>query len=425
MGIFGIMRRDADMDASESEIIGNDLVIGSDARAASITKREAMAIPAFAACVDTISGTISTLPIKLYRNTGGNTVEVADDPRVAMLNGDTGDTMTGPEMLKAVVEDYFCSDHGGNIFVNRPNRRSNEIESFHYVKAEDVQPLENRHEPIFKEVAYNVGGRVYERWQFVRILHATRDGRTGRSIITANQEALSVAYMTMLYERSLVMRGGNKRGFLKTGSKLGSKPLKALKEAWRRFYGSTSENVVILNGQMDFQEATATSTEMQLNENKLANSNDIFAMFKMPPEIIRVGGTANAGADANSNYLKQCIMPILRELRAAMDSSILLESEKGSYFFDFDLSEFTKADTKERWESWRIAKEGGFVTTDEVRKRENMPPIGLDMVNLNLSDVFYDPANRRIVVPNTGAVMDIGKTDVSEGVNESETQDQG
>lgn len=391
----------------EEDITGNDLLVDSDTIDVYVTKKEAMAIPAFASCIDTVSGTVASLPIKLYRKDGESVEEVEGDERVLMLNGDAGDTMTGPEIMKAVVEDYYCSDKGGYIFIDRRGPYSNKIRSLRYVRSEDVQLLLNKYEPIFKQVQYNVGGKIYEPWQFVRVVRATRDGRFGRSIITANRDALSVAYMTMNFERSLVRRGGGKRGFLQSQKHLGKKSLAALKQAWRRFYGSADSNVVIMNDGLQFQEASATSTEMQLNENKQTNADDIYGMFKIPPEVIRNGGTDNASKNANKKYVLHCIMPLLVELVAAMNRSLLLEAEKPTHFFGFDLSEFTKADTKERWEAWKIARDGGFVMPDEVRKFENMPPLGLNYVSMNLRDVLYDVENGQIVVPNTGRVVDL------------------
>ena len=410
-----LMTRSTEAQSPSDDVTSDDLLVGSAVNAVVVTKNEAMAIPAFSACVDTISGTVASLPIRLYRRGGDSIEELEDDPRVIMLNGDTGDTLTGPEMIKSMVEDYYCADTGGNMFVNKRLEYSNEIQSLHYVRAEDVQPLENKYDPIFKQVRYNVAGRVYEPWQFVRILHSTRNGRFGRSVITANQEALQVAYMTMLYERSLVQRGGSKRGFLSAPRKLGKKALEALRGAWRRFYGTADESVVIMNDGLTFQEASTTSTEMQLNENKQTNAADIYSMFKMPPEIIRSGGTKDASKNARDNYVRFCIMPLLSEFAAALNRSLLLESEKGDCYFGFDLSEFTKADMKERWESWKIAKEGGFVMPDEVRKRENMPPLGLTHVSMNLRDVLFDVAAQKIIVPNTGGVIDLNDLPTAQG----------
>ena len=179
-----------------------------------IGRDQAMAIPAFAACVNAVAGTVASLPVRLYRTTpGGWAEEVKDDRRVRLLNGDTGDTLTAPEMKRALVEDYYTSDKGGTAFINRLPW-SNEVESLNYVRPDAVAILSNEEEPIFKRVEYLIAGKRYQDMQVLRILRATKDGRRGRSVVSANRDALSVAYQTMLYEQSLVRRGGNKRGFL-------------------------------------------------------------------------------------------------------------------------------------------------------------------------------------------------------------------
>ena len=100
-------------------------------------------------------------------------------------------------------------------------------------------------------------------------------------------------------------------------------------------------------------------------------------------------------------------MDVLAAFVASLNRSLLLESEKPTHFFGFDLSEFTKADVKERWEAWKIAKEGGFVMVDEVRKSENMPPLGMEYTNMGLQDVLFDAKRNRIIVPNMGKVIDL------------------
>ena len=83
-----------------------------------------------------------------------------------------------------------------------------------------------------------------------------------------NRVILSVAYNSLLYERNLVKTGGNKKGFVKAQKKLAQPAIDALKAAWRRLYQNNTENVVILNDGLEFQEASSTSIEMQMNENK-------------------------------------------------------------------------------------------------------------------------------------------------------------
>ena len=80
-----------------------------------LTKKEALEIPTVSACVGKIGETISRLPVKLYRKDGEEVTEIADDCRIPLLNGETGDTLSTVDMWKAVIEDYFL---GYDVLIN-------------------------------------------------------------------------------------------------------------------------------------------------------------------------------------------------------------------------------------------------------------------------------------------------------------------
>ena len=362
-----------------------------------INRETAMEIPAFASCVGAIAGTISMLPIKLYKREGDAVVEITDDNRVALLNEDTGDTLHAIQMKYAWVEDMLTGK-GGYTYINRTG---NFIQSLHYVKNEYVSFLDNN-DPIFKDYRIQVNGKLYMPFEFLKVLRATRDGKRGKSVVEQNVLPLSVAYASLKYEENLVRRGGNKKGFLTSPKKLAEEYLKKLKIAWRKLYGNSEESVIVLNDGVEFKESSNTSVEMQLNENKETNAIQICQLFQMSPKIIYGGATE----EDTKNYIKFCIMPLLAEIVAGLNRDLLLESEKGDLFFGFDLTEYTKADMKERWQSWAAAKKAGLVQADEFRREEGFPALGMDYVTLGLNDVLYDPTKKILIIPNMGTVID-------------------
>lgn len=65
-----------------------------------MTRDQAMNVPAFAACVNKIAETVSTIPVKLYKLEGDKLEEVKDDERVRLLNDDTGDSLDGVQFKR-------------------------------------------------------------------------------------------------------------------------------------------------------------------------------------------------------------------------------------------------------------------------------------------------------------------------------------
>lgn len=393
------LRADPEPEKKETES-NEDALLRASLSDDYMTREQAMNVPAFAACVNKIAETVSTIPIRLYRLVDGKLEAVEDDARVRLLNDDTGDTLDGVQFKRALVRDYLTGK-GGYAFINRTG---NQIRSLHYVRESEVSFLFTS-DPIFKDYDIMIQGIKYKPFEFLKVLRNTEDGRSGRSVVDENSEVLSVAYHSLEYEKNLVKTGGNKKGFVKSAKKLAEPAIKALKAAWRRLYQNNTENVVILNDGLEFQEASNTSVEMQLNENKKTNSDEICKLFNMPPAMINGGATEQD----KTNFVQYCLNPILKEFECALNRDLLLESEKGSYYFAADTSELTKGDIEKRFRAYETASKNGFMQIDEIRMRENLPPLGLDFVRLGLQDVLYDPETRQFYMPNMNKTGGLGR----------------
>jgi HK97 family phage portal protein len=377
-----------------------EILIQSGALTGNISKDQALNIPALTACVELISMTVASLPIKLYSATG-DTTTTKNDPRVDLLNDDTKDTLDGFQFKKALVEDYLLHG-GGYAFINR---RLNNAQSVHYVDFPYIAINKNV-DPIYKKAEFIVNGESFAEYQFIKLLRKTKDGVTGKGILKENSKMLSVAYNQMIYEEVLVKTGGNKRGFLKSQGRLSKEAMQELKKGWKDLYGNDSEdNVLILNNGLEFQEASQTSVELQLNEHKQSNADQICNIMLVAPQIL----TGEAGDEEYNNWIKICILPILSAFETALNKDFLLPSEKENHYFAFDTTELTKGSIEERFSAYDVAIKGGFMQIDEVRYKENLPPLKLNWIKMGLQDVLYFPKSDEIYTPNTNKLAKMGE----------------
>ena len=372
-----------------------------------ITKTEALNISSVAGCVELISNTIAILPIKLYKDVGGK-IEIVEDNRVNLLNDDTGDTLDGFQFKKAIVEDYLLNG-AGYAYINKER---NNVKSIHYVDYDNVSVIMNV-DPIFKSYDIMVNGKTYRDFEFIKVTRKTKDGVTGEGIIKENKEILSVAYNSLVYENVLVKTGGNKKGFLKSQRRLSKDAIEELKAAWNNLYKNNTENVIVLNEGLEFQESSNTSVEMQLNENKRTNAIEICKLFNVPPILLE--GNANSTDAMYNNFIKLAILPILNAIETALNKDLLLPSEKESFFFAFDTKDLLKGDMEKRYKAYEVAVKNGILQIDEVRYKENLEPLGLDFIKLGLQDVLYNPKTKEIYTPNTNKTADMDKLDKLEG----------
>lgn len=381
----------------ETRMTLEDILLQAGLVTDQISKEQALNIPAVASCVEIICNTVATLPIKLYKE-GEGRVEEVKDSRVNLLNDDTKDTLDGFQFKKALVEDYLLK---GSAYAYI-NRYRNKVTSLHYVENERVA-INIGTDPIFKDYDILVNGAIYKEFEFLKITRKTKDGVTGKGIIQENNEALSVAYNSLKFENVLLKTGGNKKGFLKSQGRLSKEAIDELKQAWNNLYKNNTESVVVLNNGLEFQEASNTSVELQLNENKKTNSTEICKIFNVPPSLLE----GNAKEEEYNNFIKIAILPILKAIETALNKDLLLPSEKGSFYFAFDTKELLKGDIEKRFRAYEIGVRNGILQIDEVRYMEDYKPLDLDFIKLGLQDVLYNPKTKEIYTPNTNQKANI------------------
>jgi len=401
MGWFDRFRKREETISTEEVV--NDVLLKAMLKGERIDKDKALSLPAVSSAVDRISNTVAMIPIRLYQETIDETtgkkkvIEVKDDPRINILNVDPGDTLDAFQMKKAWVQDYLL-DKGGYLFIEK---KKNKFISLRYVDSNYVS-VEKNFDPIYKDIKYMVNGKEYETFDFISILRNTKDGGSGRSVISEVSTAIENAYQTLLYELGLVKTGGAKKGFITSQRRLGEKEIQMLKKAWANLYSNKSENAIVLNEGMDFKEGSSTTVELQLNERKKTLQEEIDNIFHNKENF--------------DDFMKEAIMPILTAIKIALNKDFLLEKEKESFYFEFDTREISRGNIKERYEAYKVASETGWISKNEIRYLEDYDSIeGLDVITLNLANVVFDTNTGKYYTPNTNAIVDMNGGEMDEG----------
>lgn len=377
----------------ENQEIVDDALLKALIQGEEINREEVLMIPSVSGAVSLICDSFAMIPFKLYKKTikdGKKQTTQIEDDRVKIINLDTKDTLDGFQFKKALVEDYLLGK-GGYAYINR---KGNKIVGLNYVEEKKVL-FERNTDAIFKNYNILIDGNNYRPYNFIKLLRNTKNGAYGTGYVKEINKTLETAYKRILYELDLMRTGGNKKGFLKSSKHLDEKGMKKLKKAWSEYFSGNS-SCVILNDGMEFQEASNTSVENQLNEKNKTFSDEV-------KEIFHIGKT-------NDEFLKNAIMPIATAFCTALNRDLLLEKEKEDFYFAPDYNELIRCGLKERYEAYKIAIEAGFKTINEVRYLEDDDALeGLDLVKLSLGSVLFDPKTKQIYTPNTNKTVKMGE----------------
>lgn len=256
-----------------------------------------------------------------------------------------------------------------------------------------------------------VEGQRYRPHDFLKILRNTKDGARGVPITEENSELIAAAYQGLLFEKYMAQKGGNKKGFILSERTLSQESMDKLRSDFSGLYGNTTDNVVILNAGLKFQESSNTAAELQVNENKQANGMEFSRIFHVSPEA----ATEKEG-DGRA-LAKLAALPLMQAIQSALNRDLLLEREKGKLYWAFDVKELLKGDMRERFEAYRTALDSNFMQIDEVRYAEDLEPLGLSWIKLGLQDVLYDPRTKQVYTPNTNQTSALGGGGLKESLS--------
>jgi HK97 family phage portal protein len=142
-----------------------------------------------------------------------------------------------------------------------------------------------------------------------------------------------------------------------------------LKTAWANLHTNNTENIIVLNNGLEFQESNNSAVEMQINQNKQTNNNDIYNMFGIPVELMQ-GKATGGNEEMYASFVKLTILPMLEAFEAAINAVLLMDKEKGSLAFKFDTTKILMADIEKRFKAYDIAVKNGILQIDEIRKIE-------------------------------------------------------
>jgi HK97 family phage portal protein len=130
----------------------------------------------------------------------------------------------------------------------------------------------------------------------------------------------------------------------------------------------------VLSGDLKWQPVSIKPEESQFVETQRLNVATIARLFNIPPELI-AGEASNSMTYANVtnqalHFLKFSLQPWISRIERAL--SRLIPSKQ---YVKLCPDALLRSTTKERYESYKVALDAGFMTVDEVRALEDLPPL--------------------------------------------------
>ena len=385
-----------------------------------ITEEDAMKIPSVVACIELIAGSISSLPIYLYKeNEKGEVERVPGDNRVFLLNNEPNPQLNGYNYKKRIVKDYLFY---GTSYTKIEKYR-NEIIALYPLEMKNVQIRRYiiggyKYDADIKLSLYGLDGKgrekIFKPHELLMVLKDTEDGITSEGILTTGQQILELALSEGEYTTNILKNGALPIGVIQTAHRLSENAIRRLRQGWESLYAGSknSGKTVILEEGLEYRPISLKPNDMQLVDSRRATVAEICRLFNIPESMVNSDANKYASNEQNNlHFLQYTLAPIITSIEAALDKSLLLEEEKKQgYYFRFDTTEIIRTTEKERIEAAISGLKGGAFSLNEIRAKFDLPKLDDDYFMWSLGHVLFNPKTKEMFVPNMQ-----GSGDLDEG----------
>lgn len=358
-----------------------------------VTQESALALSAVWACVNLIAGTGASLPLMVYRrDRKGVRVLATDHPLYLILHDSPNADQTAMdfwEFMFAAIElrgnGYAVIDRGtGGRIASLTPLRPDLVE----VKRDDAGAL---------TYCWHDGG-IKRTANETAMLHIRGFGGSplgGLSTLSFGRNAFGLAQDIERSASGTFANGMRASGALKFKEWLKAGQRQEFEDALAaKFVGSVNAGrPMVLEGGTEWQQFSINPEDAQMLESRGFSVEEICRFFGVPPIMVGHGEkTSSWGtgvAEVTLGFVKYTLRRRLKRIEQALQKQLLSAADRAAgVTVEFILEGLLRGDSVGRSAFYGSALDKGWMTVNEVRELENLPPVeGGDVCRVQMQNV--------------------------------------
>ena len=350
----------------------------SNAAGKSVTIDSALQLATVWACVRLLSETVATLPFMLYRTGADDSRTIAtDDPLYALIHDAPHADYTAVEFWEGVTLSLCL---WGNAYAKKETLGSRLVA---------LTPLRcdlmtvSRAANGGREYRYNdpAGRRVYSEDEIFHVRGFGGAGDVGLSPITFARQSLGTAMAADEFAGAMFANGARPTGVMTIDKVLNAEQRRQFNEnIIAPFVGSEhAGGVMLLEAGVKFQAVTMTPEDSQFLQTRAFHVEEICRWFRVPPFMVgHTEKTSSWGAGLEQQligFLTFSLRPYLSRVEQAVSRSLIPAARRSTLKPEFKVEGLLRTDSAARAAFYSVMVQNGIMTRNEVRRRENLPPL--------------------------------------------------
>ena len=340
------------------------------------------AIPAYYSCINVGSQDMMKVPLLTYdpiENNGKKKVQSNEDPIAWALEVQSNPLMSAVIFRKVMMANVLPWGQAFAEIVVNPLDGSYALYPIHPSR---VMPRYNENTGIFQDWEIMIDDKSKEQSsvfipeeKMFRIIGYTHDGINGISPAQVMADSLGGAKAAEITAAALFGNGCNIRGVFEHPGNLSDKALEHLRTSLNDVYtgGRNAYKAMILEEDMKFKGITMPMRDAQLLESRQFSSKQICQSFRISPVKIfdHEQSGYNSRESDHQTHKDDFILPWAITWEAEIKRKLYPDSNR---FVLFDMDALQRGNRLERYQGHKIATEGGWKTTNEIRLEEGDNP---------------------------------------------------
>lgn len=355
-----------------------------------VTADKAIQLSAVWACVRLLSESISTLPLKIYvRQPDGSRKAATDHPAYSILCRRPNSEMTPSRFMLMVVASICLR---GNAFIEK-KFIANRLVSLVPLLPQNMVVKRLTTGALEYKYTENGNERVIPVKNIMHIRGFGLDGVCGMMPMKTGRDVIGSAMAVEESATKIFEQGLQSSGFLSADNALTDDQRERLRGYMASFTGSKNAGkIMVLEGGLKYQGVTMNPEDAQMLESRAFSIEEICRWFRVPPfmvgHITKQSSWASSLEGMNLQFLTHTLRPLLVNIEQEIGRCLLDSDDE--VFAEFSVEGLLRADSAGRAAYYTSALQNGWMSRNDVRRLENMPPIeGGDIytVQLNLTQL--------------------------------------
>lgn len=345
--------------------------IGGSYTTAAADTDQAMRLSAVFACLRLLSEAVSTMPLDTFVRSDGARMPYRPKPEYLSFQPPQGSRI---DYLSQVMLSLLTN---GNAFIATPRDELG--------VPLDLVPLDPTRVTVRRndrgEMRYQVGSNTYDSFDVMHIKGMSLPGQLrGLSPLGYAAETVDLGLSAQRYGAAFFANGAVPAAVIEAPNGMTQDATDRFAATWNaRHQGSGNAGKVgVLTQGAKLNKVSINPDEAQFLETRQFQVPDVARIFGVPPHLIADASNSTSWgsglAEQNLAFGQFSLRPWVDRIEDA-HGRLLTTHGLPQVFVKLNMDALLRAGTTERYEAHAIGLQNGFLTDDEVRRLEDLPPL--------------------------------------------------